>query len=207
MTNKTVNWDNNLSIRKVISLLQEGSVVVGPSDTVLGLYSQPTDQGFLSLNKIKKRSKKPYLLLIPVSFELNQYVESRYLLQVENIMAHFWPGPLTLIFKAKSTVPAYMTSSDSTIAVRMPKHDRVQQILAQTGPLFSTSANLTGEPIPTTLSELNPIIKQQASTLIVGASNHQSLPSTILDTTKEPFVIVREGAYSKEELNPFMLKK
>jgi L-threonylcarbamoyladenylate synthase len=204
MTSKTLSFDDNLSIRKVISLLKKDFVVVGPSDTVLGLYAQPTNQGFLSLNNIKKRLEKPYLLLIPVSSELNRYVDSGDLLQAENIMENFWPGPLTIIFKAKPSVPAYMISDKGTIAVRIPKHDKIQQILAQTGPLFSTSANLAGEPVPAHLSDLNPLIKAQVAAIIEGKSDPHALPSTIIDTTGQRCTIVREGAYSKEELEGFL---
>lgn len=204
MTNKVLNWGDNLSMRKVISLLKEDSVVVGPSDTVLGLYALPTKQGFLSLNAIKKRSKKPYILLIPVSSALSEYVNPQELLQVENITTHFWPGPLTIIFKAKSDVPAYMTSDEGTIAVRVPKHSKIQQLLAQVGPLFSTSANLSGEPIPATLDQVNPMIKEQVAALLEGESDLNALPSAIIDATRDKLVIVREGAYSKKELIDFL---
>ena len=204
MTNKVLNWSNNLSIRKIISLLNEESVIVGPSDTVLGFYALPTEKGFLSLNAIKKRSEKPYLLLIPVLYELSRYVDSEYLLQVENITSRFWPGPLTVIFKAKSNVPAYMTSDKGTIALRVPNHDKIQDILAQTGPLFSTSANMAGEPIPETLDQVNPFIKQEVTAFIEGKSNFNALPSTILDVTGNKPVIVREGAYSNKELQEFL---
>lgn len=204
MTNKALNWDDNLSIRKVISLLEEGFVVVGPSDTVLGLYALPTELGFLSLNTIKKRSKKPYILLIPVLSALSEYVNPQELLQVENIADHFWPGPLTIIFKAKSNVPAYMTSDEGTIAVRVPNDKKVLSLLAETGPLFSTSANLAGEPVPATLDQVSLVIREQVAALLEGESNLDALPSTIIDVTGDKIVIVREGAYSKKELIDFL---
>ena len=204
MTNKSLNWNDNLSIRKVISLLKEGKVIVGPSDTVLGLYALPTEQGFLSLNDLKKRLKKPYILLISASSELKRYVESDYLFHIENITNRFWPGPLTIILNAKSTVPAYMTSDEGTIAVRVPKYDKLQELLAQTGPLFSTSANLAGEPIPLTLDELSPLISNKVGAIIEGKSNFQALPSTIIDATGDKLKIIREGAYSKEDLTGFL---
>lgn len=204
MTSKTLSWEDNLSIRKVISLLKRGEVVIGPSDTVLGFYALPTEQGFLSLNKIKKRLEKPYILLIPVSFVLSEYVDSGYLLQTEKIMARFWPGPLTIIFKAKSDVPAYMTSSEGAIAVRVPNDVKVLSLLVQAGPLFSTSANLAGEPVPSTLDQVSPIIKEQVAALLEGESKVNALPSTIIDVTGDKPVIIREGAYSKEELQEYL---
>ncbi len=207
MTSKTLSWEDNLSIRKLISLLRDGKVIVGPSDTVLGFYALPTNEGFLSLNKIKKRSKKPYLLLISGSSELSEYVEPDSLLQSEKIMANFWPGPLTIIFKAKSEVPAYMTSDEGTIAVRVPNDKKVLSLLSQTGPLFSTSANLSGEPIPATLEDVDPRIVEQVAALLEGETKKGAVPSTILDVTGSTPFIIREGAYSKEDLQDYLENK
>lgn len=204
MKSKTLSWDDNLSIRKVISLLKKGKVVVGPSDTVLGFYALPTQEGFLSLNAIKKRSKKPYLLLIPVSFELSEYAEFESSLQVEKIMDTFWPGPLTLILKAKPEVPAYMTSDEGTIAVRVPNDKKVLSLLAETGPLFSTSANLSGEPIPATLEEVDSRIVEQVAALLEGETKKDAVPSTILDLTGPTPLIIREGGYSKKDLQDYL---
>lgn len=204
MTNTALNWDDNLSIRKVISLLKEGFVVIGPSDTVLGFYAAPTERGFLSLNAIKKRSEKPYILLIPVSSALSEYVNSEDLLQAEKIMAHFWPGPLTIIFKAKSDVPAYMTSNKGTIAVRVPNNAKVLSLLVETGPLFSTSANLSGEPVPATIEEVDPRIVQKVAALLEGESNLNALPSTIIDVSGDKPIVLRKGACSEEDLKEFL---
>jgi len=204
MKSKTLSWEDNLSIRKVISLLKKGKVVVGPSDTVLGFYALPNKKGFLSLNAIKKRSKKPYLLLISGSSELSEYVDSELLLQSEKIMKHFWPGPLTLIFKAKPEIPAYIVSDTGTIAVRVPNNKKVLSLLAQTGPLFSTSANLSGDPIPATLEDLNPEIIEGVAALLEGETKKDAVPSAILDMTGEEPVIIREGAYTKEELKKYL---
>lgn len=204
MKSKTLSWEDNLSIRKVISLLKKGKVVVGPSDTVLGFYALPTQEGFLSLNAIKKRSKKPYLLLIPVSFELSEYAEFGSSLQVEKIMDTFWPGPLTLILKAKPEVPAYMTSDEGTIAVRVPNDKKVLSLLVETGPLFSTSANLSGEPIPATLEEVDSRIVEQVAALLEGETKKDAVPSTILDLTGPTPLIIREGGYSKKDLQDYL---
>lgn len=204
MKSKTLSWTDNLSIRKVISLLKTGNVIVGPSDTVLGFYALPTQEGFLSLNAIKKRTEKPYLLLIPVSFELSEYVDSEILLQAEKIMARFWPGPLTLIFKAKPEVPAYMTSNEGTIAVRVPHDEKVLSLLAESGPLFSTSANLSGEPIPATLEDVDLRIVEQVAALLEGETKKDAVPSTILDLTGPTPLIIREGAYTKDELQDYL---
>jgi L-threonylcarbamoyladenylate synthase len=200
MKTKTLSLMDNVSVRKVISLLKRGDLLVGPSDTVLGLYAAPTKQGFLSLNLLKKRSNKPYLLLISGQGELLEYVDRQDMIQVEKIMAQCWPGPLTIIFKARKGTPAYLCSDKGTIACRIPKQAQIQQLLAEVGSLFSTSANISGEPIAKNLDEMNPIILEKVAAILEGESDPNAVPSTLLDASSGTPTIIREGAYSKKDI-------
>lgn len=200
MKSKTLSLFDNVSVRKVISLLKEGHILVGLSDTVLGLYATPTEQGFSSLNSVKQRSKKPYLLLISGQDELFEYVNEQDIRQLEKIMDRCWPGPLTIIFKARKNIPAYLTSDQGTIAFRVPKQAQIQRLLKQTGPLFSTSANLTGDPIPKVLKEVNPIILEKVGGILEGECEFDAVSSTLLDVSSGELVVIREGAYSVKDL-------
>src|SRR3989344_3428709 len=166
MKSKTLIWDKNLSARKVASLFREGGVVAGASDTVPGLYAMATKEGFLSLNFLKKRSKKPYILLISGQEELKNLVQWDFGLQIENIMSVCWPGPLTIVFKAKKGLPAYLVSDEGAIALRMPNHALLLELLKITGPLFSTSANKAGDPLPQSLKAIDKHILESVAAVL-----------------------------------------
>jgi L-threonylcarbamoyladenylate synthase len=200
MKSKTLSWDNNLSIRNAISLLKDGKVIIAPSDTVIGLYAIPSEKGFSSLNAIKKRTDKPYLLLLSSLKEIYGYVERLDVIQIEKIIHACWPGPLTIIFKARRDVPAYLVSAEHTIAIRIPADEKVQALLKETGPLFSTSANLSGEPVPVTFRDLSQELKERVDAVVEADLIQTHIPSTIINTTVRPVTIVREGAYSEKEI-------
>ncbi len=197
-----LTWDNKGDVEQFIRILHEGKVVVGSSDTVLGLYSDSTYKGFLSLNAIKARGDKPYLLLIDSKEKAELFVDSTYLLQMEKLMHGCWPGPLTIIFPAKPATASYLMGKDGTVALRVPAHKQLLYVLKHFNALFSTSANISGGAVPSTLAQLDPAI-MDATEYIITAKDQiitPTVPSTIIQWTVDGFVVIREGAYSKQFL-------
>ena len=210
MKTKVLFWHDFVSLRKLSSLIFEGKSFLGDSDTVLGLFAPATQKGVLSLNEIKGRQEKPYILLIFSQKDIETYVDVVNIRQVENILAHCWPGPLTVIFKAKSTIPDYLRASNGTIALRVPKHEELRQLLALTGPLFSTSANKTGQPVPINIKDVDSAIVAMCDYVVLnedkdGQSGKSIVPSTIIDVTGDQVVIVREGQISKHYLESLII--
>lgn len=199
---RTLYWGDPKFKDEIVSILRSDRVVACDSDTVGGLLAQPTEKAFLALNSVKKRKNKPYLLLIGSKERFTEYVDEDQLLQIEKLVRRCWPGPLTLIVKAKKGVPDFLQSSQGTIAFRVPDHAGLLDLLKDFPALFSTSANLAGQPTPVSVQDLDPEIKKQVE-LIVSDKSKQTKPnlaSTILDCSDEQIKIVREGAYSVDEL-------
>ncbi len=115
-------WDHKNTICKVLAIMRSGGVIVGSSDTVIGLLAPLTKEGFDAFNRIKKRQEKPYLILVKSQFEAINLIDQVLSEEIKNIMRSCWPGPLTLIFKAKADLPDYVKSPDGTIALRVPDH-------------------------------------------------------------------------------------
>lgn len=201
-------WGDFASHLKILQLLQKGNIIVGSSDTVLGLLSDTTEHGAMLLNEIKGRSKKPYLILIESFQKAAWFVSLEDLARYENLIKSFWPGPLTLIFKAKDGVPSWAKGEDGTVALRVPKHDGLLAILPHFHGLFSTSANKTGQPVAQTLEEIDPDILNRAGAIILDPEQKtsQSLPSTILDLSGAEPKIVRQGTISWFELEKILSK-
>lgn len=206
---KRYSWLDDAAINQMSAILRRGGVLAGSSDTVFGLLALASNEDKQRLNAIKERSDKPYLVLARSLDEVKKLVVDGQLLQIEKLLEQCWPGPLTVIFNPSFYAESLYAPFPSvptrkwTIAIRVPKHAGLQKLLAQTGPLFSTSANKAGQPTPTTLDQMDQSILNQVDGVVMdadGQSSTLSAPSTIIDATGDKLVMVREGAYSKAEL-------
>lgn len=200
---KPLFWDNFGTVDRVGQELQKGTVVLAEGDTIIGLLADVSEKGAAQLNAIKKRSKKPYLLLVADKQKVLELVEINpgKICQIEKIMDICWPGPVTMIFKAKNIAASMVTSIDGTLAIRVPDHAGLQALLHKCGALYSTSANLTGAPVPASLKEVDTTILDSVSCVVLNNKGSEgTLASTIIDCTGDKIKIVREGAFPVEKL-------
>lgn len=200
MQSKPLSWSEDKDIAFIATLLRDGKVVVGSSDTVIGLLALATRQGFERLNSIKQRTEKPYIVLVASINQAQQLMQVPDTMQLEKVLQTFWPGPLTIIVPAHPQLPSYLKAPNNTIALRVPDHSGLQRLLHSVEALFSTSANLSGDPIPTLLADLNPQLQAQCGAMIADHGASTMLPSTILDCTGSQPRLVREGALARSLL-------
>ncbi len=206
MYKKLLYWDNPQDLTLIIKTLQnerKPSVIAGASDTVIGLLAGLFEESFMLLNHIKKREKKPYLVLIGLYENYSKFT-ARNNLQIETLLKKCWPGPLTIIVNAAEHIPSFMKSKDNTIALRIPDHKGLLAVLQKVDGLFSTSANKAGKPVPETMDQVDPdILKQVAYEVLDSAgkkTSQHSMPSTILDCSGATIKVIREGAYPIAQL-------
>lgn len=196
-------WNENVCIERLAAVLRDGGVAIGSSDTVFGLIANLKSQGKKSLDLIKKRVDKPYLILLPDTASLSDYVDPSTLLQIEKIAKRCWPGPVTLICKAHPSLPDFMKGPEGTVALRKPAHAGLQTLLTHLDGVFSTSANISGQPVPKSIDEVDPAILAHCAALILDSRNKKEasqIPSTILDCTGDKIKVIREGAVPSSEL-------
>lgn len=198
MENKYLLWEAPQTYDLITDSLKNGDVCSTTTDTVPGLLSAITSAGINKLNEIKKRNdSKSYLILVNSRKKLGFFVENDTNDKLQKMIERCWPGPLTLIFKSKQGI------YQDTIAVRIPDFKPLLTLLERFDGLFSTSANISGMPVPQHMSNLDPDIIKSVR-YVVSSNDSQkvssSLPSTILDCTGERIKIVREGAYPINEL-------
>lgn len=195
-------WNNLQDRQKIQDFLSRDEIIVCSTDTVLGLLGRLTQKSYDALNRIKQRSDKPYLIMIKSKQVLSKFIEQPITPKMEKMIDASWPGPVTLIFKARSDLPNFIKSHDGTIALRVPNHTGLLSLLQNNDGFFSTSANIHTEPIPHALSEINPKIKG----VIAGCCLDQEdklaefLPSTILDCSAEEIKVVRLGQGLSNEI-------
>ncbi|WP_126147751.1 L-threonylcarbamoyladenylate synthase [Synechococcus elongatus] len=137
-----------LSLAAVITAAQAGQVISFPTDTLPALAVHP-DQA-AQIYRLKQRpSEKPLILMAATAAELWPFAQGSPEDQTQwNAIANqYWPGALTLVLPASDRLPAAVNPLDrSSIGLRIPACAIARQILAETGPLATTSANRSGEP-------------------------------------------------------------
>lgn len=204
---KPLLWGDVRTLKTVEKELRNGGVVLAAGDTVFGLLADVSERGYAKLDSIKNRSQKPYLLLVADHKKALNLIDksANKICQIEKLINICWPGPATLIFKAKASVPQGVKSLEGNVAIRVPDHPGLLQLLQHFDALYSTSANTSGKPVPANLQNVEESIMQMVACIILNENETEStLPSTIIDCTQEKIKIVREGALPVEMLAEFL---
>ena len=189
-----MSWNKKSDIVKISTLLKNEKVILCSSDTVLGLFGQLSFESKEKIDLIKNRKNKPYLIVTSSIEKMLPFIDQAIDSNLDQLLKKHWPGPLTVIFKAKKTAPSWMKGDGNSIAVRVPKHAGLQELLKGFDGLFSTSANIAGEPLPGSLSDIDPLIKKGVSAICHDGMEQSFIPSTIIDVTDEVISVVRQGS-------------
>jgi L-threonylcarbamoyladenylate synthase len=179
-----------------------GGVIAYPTDTFYGLGADPRNAAAVnSLFAIKGRRKdQPILLLIPDPASVGEWA-MEITPVAERLIKDFWPGPLTLIFRAKKDVLPDITAGTGTIGLRMPGNPLTRQLLLYLGAaLTGTSANISGERSIDSAADVAAVLDGMVDLVLDGGRTEGNKPSTIVDVTSEKLNVIREGAISSHAL-------
>jgi L-threonylcarbamoyladenylate synthase len=173
-----------------------GGLVIYPTDTFYGLGVDPANPAAVrKLFTIKGRQNdQPILLLISDSPVVRSWA-AEILPQAEDLMQRFWPGPLTLVFKAQAHVLPELTAGTGAIGLRVPGSALTRRLLSFLGTaLTGTSANISGKPSPRTAEEAVAALGRVVDLILDGGATAGGSPSTVVDVSAVPARVVREGA-------------
>lgn len=182
--------------KDIISAVRTGKIGVIPTDTVYGLVcAADLPEAVKRLYGVKNRDTKPGTL---IAANIDQLVDlgipRRYLTAVEQ----FWPNPISVVVHA-GNLPKETHLENGTIAVRIPKDEKLAKSLLKTGPLLTTSANQPGEVPATTIDQAKNYFKDELDFYVDGGDFSGRESSTIIRIIDDAVEVLRQGATKVNE--------
>ena len=192
-----------VTLDALISGAKNGQLVSFPTDTVPALAVKPENAALIFAAKGRSQDK-PLILMAASSTQLWDYVTgTQEELEIwQQVISSHWPGALTLVLPASERLPKSMNPNDPTsIGIRVPNNTIALEILSQTGPLATTSANLSGQPPLMTIAEIDKQFKDVltlANTKLEQEIYATGVPSTVVKWTGNNWQILRQGVIQIE---------
>jgi tRNA threonylcarbamoyl adenosine modification protein (Sua5/YciO/YrdC/YwlC family) len=180
-------------IQRAVDALEAGEVIGYPTDTVYGLGCDLMNKRAVErLYTVKRMPKtQPLAFICPDLGDIARYAiveKAEY-----RILKHYLPGPYCFILKATREVPKLVLSKRQTVGIRIPNHEVTLALVRALGrPLISTTAQVDGgDPFvdPNEIDDAFPGLG-----LVIDAGGGGLVPTTIIDLTKNPPEVIREGA-------------
>jgi len=198
--------DSDESLRKgldeAVEIILEGGIVAFPTESFYALGVDATNPHAIQrLFKIKKRDPDlPILILIPSLRELPKYVAS--IPQGAKRMGEeFWPGGLTMIFESSPVLPSVLTAGKGKVGIRISGHPLAHALSrALDVPITGTSANISGRPPCMRAGQVAKCLGNDLHLILDGGTTEGKYPSTILDVTVDPPLVIREGIVKAERI-------
>ena len=187
--------------RLAADAVARGEIIVLPTDTLYGVGADAFNAAaVIRVLAAKRRGRDmPPPVLVP-SVRTLDGLATDIPDAARELVAAFWPGPLTLVFRAQPSLQWDLGDTGGTVALRMPLHRVALALLELTGPLAVTSANRTGQPPATTCDEAVEQLGEAVSVYLDGGPSLAALASTIIDVTSTVPRVLRAGALSLERL-------
>jgi len=185
-------------IEKAARAIRHGGIVLYPTDTLYGLGCDPFNEEALQrLFTIKGRSQKKGVLLLIPNYTDSTDVSNDIPDLFYELAEAFWPGPVTLLLEGNSSCSRLLLGKGGKVGLRHPDLAFLQLWMeAIPGPIVSTSANVSGEPLAA-LEDLKQLFDHQVDLILEGRESKQpSQPSTVVDLTMNPPRIVRAGRWA-----------
>ena len=179
-----------------------GGLVAVPTETVYGLAGNGMDEKAVEkIYEVKGRPAiKPLSLMVASPEEIGRFAVE--VPDAAKMLAEkFWPGPLTIVLKANPDIPEIVRAGGDTIGLRCPDHALTLQALREAGvPFAAPSANLSGALSPKTAGDVLKVFDGVIDAVIDGGACTLGRESTILDMSKKPYRVLRQGALPEESI-------
>lgn len=186
---------DDAALQEAARIIRHGGIAVYPTETLYGLgvlfdNKQSLERLFAAK---KRRETNPVLLLIENSRALNR-LTPEIIPEALALAKSWWPGPLTLLFKALPHLSPFLTGDEGKIGCRISGGTLARRLVELAGaPITSTSANLAGGPGAACIADIPRELLDRVDVIIDAGRTPGGLASTVLDVSALPFHVVREG--------------
>ena len=183
-------------LARAAEALRGGALVAFPTETFYGLGAAALDAAAVRrVFEVKGRPESRPLLVLVDSEAMVETVAAEIPARARALMARHWPGPLTLVLRARPTVPAEVHARTGTIGVRLSPHPVAAGLVRALGaPVTAPSANITGQPPPTDAGAVVRDFDGKIALVLDAGPTPGGPPSTVLDVTVDPPRLIRAGA-------------
>jgi L-threonylcarbamoyladenylate synthase len=188
------------SIEKAATAIQNGGLVVYPTDTVYGLGCDPFDEKSVNrLATVKGRTKGNFPVLVATLSRARELGDIAG--DVEMLALRYWPGPLTIVVPSQATLPLQIIGPEKTVGLRIPgRQDTLDLISKSGGTLVGTSANISGNPSLRNAEDAFKVFEGKVDVVLNGGITSTGLESTVVKQTKSGIQVLREGAIRSTDL-------
>jgi L-threonylcarbamoyladenylate synthase len=175
-------------------------VVVYPTETVYGIGCIPSDPDAAQrVCEIKQRADKPLPLICSDVEAARRVVEMTP--EAEKLASKFWPGPLTIVLRAKAKYNMWVSHGASTLGIRVSSNPIALKLAKEAGGVIvSTSANISGDEPAKSAEEAKKIFNNLVDIILDGGPSRSGESSTIVDLSGEEIWLLRKGPISGEEI-------
>lgn len=193
-------------IKKISQYLKLGRVIVYPTETFYALGANCfSKQAIQAIYRLKKRHPSKPLSVVISDLDMIREIVSEIPLAFEPLIANFWPGPLTLVFKAAPRVPEELCGPSGSIGVRLTEHEWLRSLVRHASfPITATSANISGKEDISDPANAWREFNGKVDLIVDGGVTRGHLPSTVLDLSAKGVRIIREGAVPLSQLKKYL---
>ena len=185
---------------RVIEVLNDGGIVVLPAE---GVYAVVADAfNATATQRIFGARRRSRAVPLPVLIRSQRQV-SGLVMEVpdcaDRLMASYWPGPLTLIFKHGDTLTWDLGDTRGTVQLRLPTDDFLLEVIGVVGPIAATSANRLAKPRPRTVEAAREMLGTLVQ-LYVDGGTREGKVSSVVDVSRGRAEVRRVGAITRDHL-------
>ncbi len=190
--------DFELAVSEASQALNEGKLVLLPTDTVYGIAAIPTNKGAVEeiFQRKNRLDDQACAVLVSDALQASELVVSSK--EFELLSQRFWPGPLTVVAERSIHLGYFLGGDENSIGVRCPDHRFMQFLTKVVGPLAVTSANRSGLQTPENAKEAAEELGDNL--LVIDGGACKGKPSTVVNLLSDKAEILREGALCSDDL-------
>ncbi len=189
-------------LANAVAALKRGDVIIFPTETLYGLGADALDAAAVEkVFQLKGRDPNSPIPVLVVNREMLAKLVSEVPPLAEKLIARFWPGPLTIVFPARSDIPRPLVNAKGGIGVRISSQPIAAKLVeAVARPLTATSANPSGQPPARTAEQAKRYFAGRVDVFVDGGELTSRTGSTVVEVAGEAIRIIRAGDIGRSQL-------